>query len=140
MANPGGSGLRGANVRRKFIMGGTLLVLITIVGFVLYTYAAISMSYSDGDRSGMLQKFSRKGWICKTWEGEVALVNLPGTTSEIFAFTVRDPAIAEQVEKTMGHRAVLHYEEHRGLPGSCFGETRHFVTAVRSVEQPGGLP
>ena len=117
-----------------------VLLLVAVLGSALWIWAALHFAYSDGERAGYVQKFSRKGWICKTWEGEVALVNLPGTTSEIFAFTVRDPAIAEQVEKTMGHRAVLHYEEHRGLPGSCFGETRHFVTAVRAVEQPGGLP
>ena len=116
------------------------LIVVAGLGGALWVWGALHFAYSDGERAGYVQKFPRKGWICKTWEGEVAMVSLPGTTSEVFPFTVRDPAIAEQIEKTMGHRAVLHYEEHRGLPGSCFGETRHFVTAVRAVEQPGGLP
>ncbi len=116
------------------------VLLVAGLGAALWIWGALRFSYSDGERAGYVQKFSRKGWVCKTWEGELALVNLPGTSSEVFAFTVRDQGVAEQIEKTMGHRAVLHYEEHRGLPGSCFGETRHFVTAVRAVEQPGGLP
>ena len=116
------------------------LLVVAALGSAVWIWGALHFAYSDGERAGYVQKFSRKGWICKTWEGEVAMVSLPGAASEVFPFTVRDPAIAAQVEKTMGQRAVLHYEEHRGLPGSCFGETRHFVTAVRAVEQPGGLP
>jgi hypothetical protein len=117
-----------------------VLLLVAGLGSAVWIWGALRFSYSDGERAGYVQKFSRKGWVCKTWEGELALVSLPGTSSEIFAFTVRDAGVAEQIEKTMGHRAVLHYEEHRGLPSSCFGETRHFVTAVRAVDQPGGLP
>ena len=116
------------------------LIVVAGLGSALWIWGALRFAYSDGERAGYVQKFSRKGWICKTWEGEVAMVSLPGAASEVFPFTVRDPAVAQQIEQTMGHRAVLHYEEHRGLPGSCFGETRHFVTAVRAVEQPGGLP
>ena len=77
-----------------------------------------------------MQKFSHKGWICKTWEGELARVSLPGSVPEIFAFTVRDDATAAQITKVMGKRVALHYEEKVGLPTSCFGETRHYVTGV----------
>jgi hypothetical protein len=77
-----------------------------------------------------VQKLSKKGWICKTWEGELALVSLPGSTVEKFYFTVPDDAVAEQINKVMGRRVSLHYEEKVGLPTSCFGETRHFVTRV----------
>jgi len=117
-----------------------VLMVLAGVGTALWIWAALRFSYSDGERAGYVQKFSRKGWLCKTWEGEVALVSLPGTASEIFPFTVRDPRVAEKIQQTMGHRAVLHYEEHRGLPGSCFGDTRHFVTDVRAVDKPGDLP
>ena len=92
---------------------------------------ALNWTYSDGERAGYVQKFSRKGWLCKTWEGELAMVSLPGTAPEIWQFTVRDAAIASQVDGAMGARVVLHYEEHRGLPTSCFGETNYFVTKVR---------
>ena len=83
---------------------------------------------------GFVQKFSNKGWICKTWEGELAMVNLPGTISQIFTFTVRDPKVAEQINATLGKRVAMHYDQHRGLPTTCFGDTTYFVTSVQSVE------
>jgi len=96
----------------------------------LYFWAALSWSYSSGERAGWVQKFSKKGWICKTWEGELALVSLPGSTAEKFLFTVRDQVTADEVTKIMGKRVSLHYEEKVGLPTTCFGETRHFVNKV----------
>ena len=96
----------------------------------LYFWAALSWSYSSGERAGWVQKLSKKGWICKTFEGELALVSLPGTTPEKFSFTIYDEAVAERVTKAMGKRVALHYEEKVGLPGSCFGETRYYVNGV----------
>lgn len=111
-----------------------LLVLLVAAGlFSLYVWAALSYDYSEGERAGYTQKFSRKGWICKTWEGELAMVNLPGAMPEIFRFTVRDDAVAKRINDTMGQRVTLHYEQHVGLPTSCFGETDYFVTDVRTV-------
>jgi hypothetical protein len=99
--------------------------------FAAYLALALRWSYSEGERAGWIQKLSQKGWICKTWEGELALVSLPGSaTVEKFAFTVRDDAVAAELAKVMGQRVTLHYEEKVGLPTSCFGETRHFVTGV----------
>jgi hypothetical protein len=95
-----------------------------------YLWAALSWSYSTGERAGWVQKLSNKGWVCKTWEGEMAMVALPGTTPEKFAFTIRDDAVAAAVTQAMGKRVALHYEEKVGLPGSCFGETRHYVTGL----------
>ena len=100
----------------------------------LYVWAALSWSYSSGERAGWVQKLSNKGWLCKTWEGELALVSLPGTTPEKFLFTIWDDDVAAQVSKVMGKRVSLHYEEKVGLPGSCFGETRHYVTGVTASE------
>ena len=96
----------------------------------LYFFVAWNWSYSTGERAGWVQKISKKGWVCKTWEGELALVSLPGSTVEKFLFTVHDDAVAEQITKVIGKRVSLHYEEKVGLPTSCFGETRHFVTKV----------
>ncbi len=107
-------------------------LLIVVLLVVLYFFVVLNWSYSTGERAGWIQKLSNKGWLCKTWEGEVALVSLPGSaTVEKFAFTVRDDAVAEQLAKVMGKRVTLHYEEKVGLPTTCFGETRHFVTGVQ---------
>lgn len=112
------------------IYGGTTLVGITLV-FAIYVWAALSWNYSSGDRAGFLQKMSHKGWLCKTWEGELSLVAMPGTTPEKFLFTVRDPATAAAIEKAMGTRVTLVYEQHKGVPTTCFGETEYFVVAVK---------
>jgi hypothetical protein len=101
----------------------------------LYFWAALGWSYSTGERAGWVQKLSHKGWVCKTWEGELSLVSLPGSTAEKFFFTVRDDAVAEKITKLIGRRVSLHYEEKVGLPTSCFGETRHFVTGVTLSEE-----
>jgi hypothetical protein len=93
-------------------------------------WAAWHWSFSTGERAGWVQKLSNKGWICKTWEGELALVSLPGSTAEKFYFTVHDDKVAQEITRFIGKRVALHYEEKVGLPTTCFGETRHFVTGV----------
>ncbi len=114
-------------------------------------WVAFHWSFSTGDRAGWVQKLSNKGWICKTWEGELALVSLPGSTAEKFFFTVHDDAVAQQISKYIGKRVALHYEEKVGLPTSCFGETRYFVKGVTLSEEipigpgvivqtPGAMP
>lgn len=110
-----------------------LLALLLLVA--LYFWAALSWSYSTGERAGWVQKFSHKGWLCKTWEGELALVSLPGTAPEKFFFTVRDEAVAQRITQAMGKRVSLHYEEKVGLPSTCFGETRHFVNGLTLAEE-----
>jgi len=115
---------------RRFLI---LLVLVGGVLFALYTWAAWKFSYSEGDRAGYVQKFSKKGWICKTWEGELAMANLPGAMPQIFSFTVVDGAVAEELNKAMGERVTVHYKEHVGLPSTCFGDTPYFVDSLRRV-------
>jgi hypothetical protein len=114
-----------------------LIAALAVLAVLLsaYFWAALSWSYSEGERAGWVQKFSHKGWLCKTWEGELALVSLPGTTPEKFFFTVRDDAVAAEITRHIGKRVSLHYEEKVGLPTSCFGETRHFVTGVMLTEE-----
>lgn len=109
------------------------LLVLAVAGCALYAWATLAFSYSSGERAGYVQKFSHKGWLCKTWEGELAMVNLPGAMPEIFRFTVRDGAVAARLNQTMGQRVALHYEQHRGVPSSCFGETEYFVTDVHTV-------
>ena len=121
---------RGIGVLRVLL----ILVLLVVLG-AGYFWAMLKWSYATGERAGWVQKFSRKGWFCKTWEGEMAMVSLPGSTAEKFLFTVRDPEVPEQINKAMGKRVTLHYEQKVGLPTSCFGETRYYVTGVTLVEE-----
>src|SRR5579872_2312156 len=118
-------------VRTLFAMLVALVVL-----FAAYTWVVLHWSYSVGERAGYVQKLSRKGWICKTWEGELALVTMPGTVGEKFYFSVRDQQTAAQINRSMGRRVSLDYEEHVGIPTSCFGETGHFITGVKVIEDP----
>jgi hypothetical protein len=109
------------------------VLVLLVLGLLVAAYLALALrwSYSEGERAGWIQKLSQKGWICKTWEGELALVSLPGSsTVEKFVFTVRDDRVAADLAKVMGKRVTLHYEEKVGLPTSCFGETRYYVTRV----------
>lgn len=110
------------------------VISLIFAGGALYVWLTLTWSYSEGDRAGYVQKFSKKGWLCKTWEGELAMVAMPGSLAEKFPFTVRDAMVAAKVEKTMGKRVALAYEEHRGVPTNCFGDTDHFVVDVRTVE------
>ena len=116
----------------KIIAAAVGALLLAAAAYVL---AVIFWSYSSGERAGWVQKFSSKGWLCKTWEGEMAMVSMPGTTSEKFLFTVWNDDVAAQVNKVMGKRVSLHYEEKVGIPTSCFGETRYYVDKVTAVEE-----
>jgi len=118
----------------KSILSATLgFVVVVSVIFAGYLWLALHWSYSEGERAGFMQKLSKKGWICKTWEGELSLVALPGAAPEKFLFTVRDDAVADKINRQVGQRVALIYEEHRGLPTSCFGDTEYFVTDVKVV-------
>lgn len=119
---------------KSIIKGLILLVFLLILGAGLWTWFTLNYDYSDGERAGYVQKFSRKGWVCKTWEGELALVNLPGAMPEIFRFTVRDDAVARRIQESVGKRVALTYEQHIGVPTTCFGDTQYFVIGVRVIE------
>jgi hypothetical protein len=120
--------------RTKFLLGGVSLVVLGIVIVVLYTLGTLNISYSDGERAGILQKFSRKGWICKTYEGELAVSYTPGMAHVLWFFSVRDDAVAAKIKDAQGKRVVLHYDEHRGVPTDCFGETDYYVDGVRVID------
>ena len=120
-------------------MGKTVKVLIGLIVvppllLAGYTWLMLTWSYSTGERAGWVQKLSKKGWLCKTWEGDLAMVAMPGSTPEMFYFTVWDGQVAEQINRSMGKRMALVYEQHIGLPTTCFGATAYFVTDVKVVE------
>jgi hypothetical protein len=118
----------------KVLKSLTILLVSVIALFSLYVYIALNWSYSSGERAGFLQKVSHKGWVCKTWEGELSLVAMPGSAPEKFLFTVRDEAVAQKVSAAAGKRVTLNYEQHKGLPSSCFGDTEYFVVDVKPIE------
>jgi hypothetical protein len=116
----------------KLIIAAVLI--LPVIVFALYTWSALTWTYSSGERAGYVQKLSKKGWICKTWEGEMALVSIPGTVSEKFYFTVREDSIAALINQTIGKRVAVMYQQHKGIPTSCFGDTEYFVAGLKVVE------
>ena len=111
------------------------VVLLSALGLAGWIALMLNWSYAEGERAGYVQKLSKKGWICKTWEGEIALVSMPGTVAEKFEFTVRDDAVAAQINASLGSRVTLLYQQHIGLPTSCWGDTQYFVTRVTKVAE-----
>ncbi len=114
-----------------------LAILVLLV--IAWVWIALQWSYADGERAGYVQKFSNKGWLCKTWEGEIAMVTMPGAIPDKFEFTVRDDAVAQQINALAGKRVVLHYRQHKFIPTTCFGETEYFVDGAREM-QDGTVP
>jgi hypothetical protein len=110
------------------------VILVPALVFTIWAGVALSYSYSDGNRVGYVQKLSRKGWLCKTWEGELQLSNIPGSAPVLFQFTVRSDSIARAIEALAGRQVQIYYRQHVGVPSSCFGETEYFVDGVRSVQ------
>jgi hypothetical protein len=110
------------------------ILVIPFVLFSLYVGLMLAWSYSEGERAGILQKFSRKGWLCKTYEGELAMSIVPGVTPTIWEFSVREEVVVPKLRNAIGRRVVLHYTEHRGVPTTCFGQTNYFVDSVASVQ------
>jgi hypothetical protein len=121
--------------RWPWVLGLGLLVVPVAIA-ALWTWITLSFAYSTGERAGYVQKLSHKGWICKTWEGELAMASIPGAMPEIFKFSVRDDSVAAHVTQTLGQRVSISYAQHRGVPTSCFGETEYYVTDVKAVGQP----
>jgi lysophospholipid acyltransferase (LPLAT)-like uncharacterized protein len=110
------------------------LLVIAVLGLAGFTWLTLRWSYSEGERAGYVQKLSKKGFICKTWEGEMAMVTMPGTMAEKFPFTVPSDAVAAKINASVGKRVALHYEQHKWIPTSCFGDTEYFVNGVRITE------
>jgi hypothetical protein len=119
--------------RNKVLIALFILVVVPAVIIALWIWVTLGYTYATGDRAGYVQKISKKGWVCKTWEGELAMANLPGTMPQIFAFTVRNDSVAKVLEKNIGKQVSITYEQHRGIPTTCFGETEYFVTGVQRV-------
>ncbi|HYD53297.1 MAG TPA: hypothetical protein VEA99_11740 [Gemmatimonadaceae bacterium] len=109
------------------------VILVPAAMFAIWAAIALTYSFSEGTRTGHVLKLSSKGWVCKTWEGELAMSNVPGSMPEKWEFTVRDDSVARRIQDLQGQPVQLTYEEHKGVPTACFGDTRYFVTEVRPV-------
>jgi hypothetical protein len=120
--------------KSKVLLWLVVVVALIIAAFAGYVWVALHWSYSAGERAGYIQKFSQKGWLCKTWEGELAMIPVPGSLPEKFLFSVRDERVAQKLNSSMGKKMSLHYEQHKGVPTACFGETEYYVTDVKVLE------
>lgn len=120
-------------MRRWLVIVLLLLIVIPLLSVTAWIWAALRISYSSGERIGYVQKLSNKGWVCKTWEGELAMPTQPGVVPQVFPFSVRDDIVARRLHETNGQRVRLAYEQHRFLPTTCFGETEYFITGVQPV-------
>ncbi len=116
---------------RSLVIGPIVLLVLTAA----WTWLTLSWSYAEGERAGYVQKLSKKGWLCKTWEGEIAMVTMPGAIPEKFEFSVRDDTVAQKINALAGKRVVLHYRQHKFVPTSCFAETEYFIHDVREVQE-----
>ncbi|WP_269532925.1 hypothetical protein [Chitinimonas sp. BJYL2] len=121
-----------ANIRwGRWFFGSLLFIALLIAAYIWFV---LSWSYSEGERAGYVQKLAHKGWVCKTWEGELAMINIPGTLTEKFVFTVHDDKVAEAINASLGKKVTLYYKQHVGVPTSCFGDTMYYVDRVRVIE------
>lgn len=123
----------------QFLRVLAILLLVPLVLAVGWLWLTLHWSYSEGERAGYVQKLSKKGWVCKSWEGEIAMVSMPGAIPEKFEFSVRDDAIAGKINALAGKKVVLIYKQHKFVPSNCFGETEYFIADVREV-QDGPAP
>ena len=121
-------------VRNKVIGGIAGLVAVAVLATAGYTYGALHWVYSSGERVGYIQKFSKKGWLCKTWEGELQMLPVPGAVPEKFMFSVRDTRVIGKINSSLGKKVSLSYEQHKGVPTSCFGESEYYSVDVKALE------
>ena len=124
----------GRNTKASVVLWIVGILLVPLVGFTFYTWTTLNWSFSKGERAGYIQKLSKSGWVCKTWEGEMAMVTMPGAIPEKFLFSVRDDKVAERINKFAGKRVALVYEQHKGIPTSCFGDTEYFIVGIKTIE------
>lgn len=118
--------------KKRFLLSLSGLLAAALLLMAAYAWVTLHVTYSEGERAGYLQKFSKRGWVCKTWEGEILMTALPGAIPEKFLFSVRDDEVARQLMAATGKRVLLGYEQHKGVPGECFGETEYFITRVQA--------
>ena len=126
--------MTGEELRKKAFKIAAMLIVAVVVLCTGYVMLVLNWSYSKGERIGYVQKFSEKGWLCKTWEGELQMLPVPGAIPEKFAFSVRDKAVIDKINSSLGKKVSLFYEQHKGIPTTCFGESEYFAVDARTIE------
>ncbi|MDD2310307.1 MAG: hypothetical protein PHH91_12070 [Desulfuromonadaceae bacterium] len=126
--------MTGEEIRKKAVKIAAVLIVAAVALFAGYIMIVLNWSYSKGERVGYVQKFSEKGWLCKTWEGELQMLPVPGTVPEKFLFSVRDKAVIGKINSAMGKKISVSYEQHIGIPTDCFGESEYFAVDAKVLE------
>lgn len=126
--------MTGAEIGKKAIKMVLLLIVVVALLCTGYMMIVLNWSYSKGERIGYIQKFSEKGWLCKTWEGELQMLPVPGALPEKFLFSVRDKSVISKLNASMGKKVSLSYEQHKGIPTTCFGESEYFAADAKILE------
>jgi hypothetical protein len=120
---------------RWVLLAIAVLVVLPVIVLGGWVWSTLHFAYSNGERTGYVQKISRKGWVCKTWEGELQMTSVPGSAPQLFQFSVPDDGVAKQIMDASGHPVSILYDQHKGVPSTCFGETEYFITSVKIVKQ-----
>jgi len=126
--------MTGEEIKKKAVKTGIFLIVAVVVLCAGYVMVVLNWSYSKGERVGYVQKFSEKGWLCKTWEGELQMLPVPGAMPEKFIFSVRDKTLISKINSSMGKKLALSYEQHKGIPTTCFGESEYFAVDAKPLE------
>ena len=122
-------------IKKNAIKIALVLILSVVILCSGYVMIVLNWSYSKGERIGYVQKFSEKGWLCKTWEGELQMLPVPGALPEKFLFSVRDKTVISKINSSMGKKVSLFYEQHKGIPTTCFGESEYFAIDAKALDQ-----
>lgn len=114
-----------------FVLFFVLLIVRPIVKSVIDNPV---YAYSEGERIGVLRKFSKKGLKYKTYEGELMLNAGMGTVKlDTFNFSVQDENLANELSKEIGKKAKLHYVEYLIIPYKV-GDSPYLVDSFTLVD------
>ena len=126
--------MTGAELGKKVVRIALLLIVVVVVLCAGYVMFVLNWSYSKGERIGYIQKFSEKGWLCKTWEGELQMLPVPGALPEKFLFSVREKSVISKINSSLGKKVSISYEQHKGIPTTCLGESEYFAVDAKALE------
>jgi len=113
----------------RWVIAVIVLIVISII-YVKYFY-----TYSEGYRAGLLQKFSHKGAIFKTYEGEIILSSVSSSrdvalASEKFLFSVTNKSLVRQFDTLQGQPVIVHYRQ-KNAPVFWRGDSPYLVDSIK---------